>query len=412
MKYLHSVVKHKRVGASILLKPSQLPARVSKYAQVVYDLVSQGSQMTPDIVQMKLTEAVGDTNASMFMESVEMSTTTQGQLREIHDYLMTQHIKTSSRAKLTMFLDNMENPEVLDNILEELRDLKSMQPSKSVHLGSQAANAVREAFNGDKSLIKYGYPTIDKRLGGATRGEILLIAARPSHGKTSLAVQFLLNWSKMGYKVVFFSLEMPTSRLIQKMLSNMSKVSGYKIRTGNLDDAEKDRLTKTAEDLVLRFKDTLLIYDDVYTTRQMETIVAKHRPDIVLIDFIQLIDGAQGAMRTYEIGNSMKHLKRMAKEYDAAAVALSQLSRNIESREDPVPRLSDLSESGSLEQLAGDVMFIWYAHKMDNTEPADMVDLYWQKTRYGESSHFKMRFDGSTMTYTEYRAGMGAANVG
>lgn len=404
MRYLHALVKHRRIGPNLWLKPEQLPARVAKYSTVIYDLLRNGSQMTPEIVEAKLMESVGHENATLFLEAVQECNTTPAQVREIHDYLLDNYIKTSTRYKLESFLHNLNSPGALDNILDELRSLKAMQPSKSVNLGSQTAVAVKEAFEGDKMLIKYGFPTLDKRLGGCTRGEITLLAARPGHGKTSFAMQLMLNWSKMGYKVIMFSLEMPTSRLIQKMMSNQSKVPGHKIRTGRLDDAEKDRLTKTAEEFVMKFKDNLLIYDDVYSVREMESIISKHKPDIVLVDFIQLVEMGSAGMRTNEIAKVMMQFKRIAKEYNNNMFVISQLNRNVEGREDPVPRLSDLAESGSLEQLSADVAFIWYGHKVDAAEPANLIDIYFQKTRYGETSHFRFTFDGSTMSYME-RAG-------
>lgn len=403
MRYLHGLVKNKKISSNLWLKPHQLPSDVRKYAEVIYALLKEGSHMTPEIVIVKLADAVGMSDAELFVAAAMESKVTPAQVREMHSYILDKFIKERAQKVLEGFLVDMDKRGALDGALEELRELKAMQPTKQVSLGRQMAGAVQEAFDGTKNLIRYGFPTMDRRLGGSTRGEITLLAARPGHGKTSYTVQLVMNWSKLGYKVVFFSLEMPTAKLIHKMMSNESRITGHKLRTGRMSDAEKERLTKTAEDFVLKFKDNLLLYDDVYTVREMETIIAKHKPDVVVVDFIQLVQMDQSAMRT-EIFKVMTQFKRMAKEYYLNMFCLSQLNRNVESRDDPIPRLSDLAESGALEQLSADVAFLWYAHKLDEDAPANMVDIYFQKTRYGELSHFRQLFDGSVMTYSERQA--------
>lgn len=404
MRYLHGVVKNKRVSASLWLKPEQLPEGVRKYGTVVYRLLQEGSHMTTEVVHAHMVEAVGELDANAFMDAAGRCDVSGVQLRELHNYIFNDYVLRRGRDVLTGFLGDMKRPGALDFALEELRSLKALQPSKQVSLGSQMAGAVKEAFDGAKNLIRYGYPTMDRRLGGGTRGEITVLAARPGHCKTSFTIQLMLNWSKMGYKVICFSLEMPTGKLIHKMISNQAGIPGYKIRTGKMDDVEKERLTRAAEEFVVRFKDNLLIYDDVYTVREMETIVAKHKPDVVVVDFIQLVQ-MDSDMRT-GLFKAMSHLKRIAKEYNLNVFALSQLNRAIEGRDDPIPRLSDLAESGSLEQLAGDVAFLWYAHKFDRDAPANRIDVYFQKTRYGEMSQFGMLFDGSVMTFKERQADM------
>jgi replicative DNA helicase len=146
------------------------------------------------------------------------------------------------------------------------------------------------------------------------------------------------------------------------------------------------------------FEEQLFIYDDVYSVKEMETIIAKIQPDIVVDDFIQLSEMDNANLRM-EIGRYMKTYKAIAKEYNLALVTLSQLNRSIEYREDPKPRLSDLAESGSIEQLAGVVLFVYYAHKVDYDAPSNRVEIIASKTRYGTTCLANLAFNGDFMRY-------------
>jgi replicative DNA helicase len=377
-----------------------MPPDVKPYAEVIYHLMENGSHMTPEVVELELAKRVGDLNTSLFMEEVKESQSTPAQVRELHNYILNDYVAENAGNVLKGLAGEIRKPGVVDLALNKLRELKSLEPSKTVSFGGQFSGALRESFDGHKQLIKYGFPTFDRRLGGGTRGEITIIAGRPGHGKTTFSLQLLINWMHMGYKIIFFSLEMPTHKLIHKMLSNQAKVDSYNIRTGKLNDDEKHRMTTAAENLVHKFTDTVLIYEDVYRLREMETIIAKHRPDVVVVDFIQLMEMNSSYQRT-EIFNIMRNFKQIVKEYNFNLTALSQLNRTIENREDPVPRLSDLAESGSLEQLAGDCAFVFYPHKLDQDKPKNLIEVYFLKTRYGELSKFELLFDGATMTYKE-----------
>lgn len=400
MTYLHGLVKNKRISQNLWLRPEQMPSDVQPYAEVVYGLMESGSHMTPEIVSLELSKKVGTLNTELFMEEVAKSSSSPAQVRELHNYILNEFVTNSTERVLRDLAGKIRKPGVVDDALAELRKLKALEPTKTVSFGHQFSGAIRDSFDGHKQLIKYGFPTFDRRLGGATRGEILIVAGRPGHGKTSFSVQMFINWMKMGYKVIFFSLEMSTSRLIHKIIANQAKIDSYNIRTGKLTDDEKHRMTSAAENLVQKFKDSVIIHDDVYRLREMEAIIAKQRPDVVVVDFIQLMEMDSNYQRT-EIFRIMRQFKQIVKEYDAGLVALSQLNRTIENREDPVPRLADLAESGSLEQLAGDCAFVFYPHKLDQDKPKNLVEIYFLKTRYGELSKFELLFDGATMTYTE-----------
>lgn len=371
---------------------------ITSIGTVIFDLLENGSPMTPEVLEHRITPLIGEKNTELFLNACRDSKVPAAQTRELHNTLLKDFIDGEASERLKWLQDNIKKPGAVDQAMTYMRELKSMQPVQHVSLGKQTAAAMDLTFNGAKALVRYGYPYLDHHLGGMTRGEVTVLAGRPSHGKTTLAIQLTQNMIRAGLKVIVFSLEMPTTRLIQKMLSNRANIMGHKIRQGTLDVEEKQRMTEAAEEFTLAFRDQLLIYDDVYQLNEMETIIAKHKPDVVVLDFIQLLSMESNAVR-FEINEAMKRFKRMAKEYDMAPLILSQLNRNIENREDPRPRNSDLAESGSLEQLAGTILMIWYEFILDNTKSQQRVEIIASKTRYGQLATFPMGFDGSFGRY-------------
>lgn len=397
-RYLFGLISN-RVGQNFWLQEKMLPdGQQRRIYSDLYQLMEQGSEMTPEVVVDKLSRHMGDEQAEDFVKEALNSDTTMAQTRELHNRLLDGFVKSEAQVTLTGIAKNINTPGAIDDALASIRRLKAMQPVKAVSLGRQTSSAVKEALDGKSFLIPYGIEALDRRIGGGTRKEITIIAARPGHGKTSFANQLVLNWVYGDQKVVVFSLEMPTNKLIHKMLSNQARIDGRLLRTGDFDDDEKDRFMKAAQDFVGKFSNNLLIYDDVHSTQEMETIIAKHKPDVVVIDFVQLMQMDQMSIRL-ELFRIMRTFKFIAKEYNCNFHVLSQLNRSLENREDPRPRLSDLAESGALEQLAGDVIFLYYKHKVDQNASPNRVDLYASKTRYGEPCHVRLGFQGQFMRY-------------
>lgn len=397
-RYLYGLVSNK-IGQNFWLNLDVFPVGTERdIYRGLLDLMERGSEMTPEVVMDQLSTTMGDMEAEEFVRDAIASNTTMAQTRELHNRLLDAHIRGQAKTELSSLANNISKAGALDDALDAIRRLKAMQPTKMVNLGRQTAGAVREAIEGTSHLIPYGIDLLDRRLGGATRGEIAILAARPGHGKTSFSNQLVMNWIQDGKKVIVFSLEMPTAKLIHKMLSNHARIDGRKMRRGEFDDDEKERFVKSAEEFVGQFSENLLIYDDVTSTQEMETIIAKHKPDVVVVDFIQLMHMDQMSIRL-ELFRIMRTFKFVAKEYNCAFFVLSQLNRSLENREDPRPRLSDLAESGALEQLAADVLFLYYAHKVDQAASPYRVSLYASKTRYGEPCRVNVGFQGQFMRY-------------
>jgi replicative DNA helicase len=356
------------------------------------------STFVAEVVHNELASLIGEHKARKFMAEVEESEMQIRQLREIHNKLQNAWVQREARKTLEQLQGALHKEDILDEALEYLRQLKALQPSKAAVLRDQTDEALEFALDAQRGLIPFGIPKLDRAIGGLPRQEVSVIAGRPGHGKTSFSCQLVLNWIKAGHKVVIFSKEMPATRLLHKFLSNASEISSEKIFKGFLDDAEKKALGDASAMFTKTFEEQLFIYDDVYSVKEMETIIAKIQPDIVVDDFIQLSEMDNANLRM-EIGRYMKTYKAIAKEYNLALVTLSQLNRSIEYREDPKPRLSDLAESGSIEQLAGVVLFVYYAHKVDYDAPSNRVEIIASKTRYGTTCLANLAFNGDFMRY-------------
>jgi len=354
-----------------------------------------------DTYKKALAEELDEDFANMYIENAIELNITKAQVMEIHGILISDYIKNQATAELKSLLHQLNDPEALDEALNKLRDLKALQPTPEVFVGRQMELALNTALQGATNIIPYGLKSLDRHVAGLNRKEVTVIAARPSHGKTSFVCQLVLNWLEAGYKICFFSKEMPIERVYHKFLSNICYIDSNQVKSGLMSDVEKQQLCDAGKMFTKTYKNQLRIYDNIYSVREMESIIAKERPDIVIDDFIQLTEMNSKVQVRLAILEIMKTYKNIAKEYNCAFITISQLNRNIENRDDPIPRLSDLAESGSIEQLAADVLFLFYGHKVDNSLSIEDVDLIASKTRYGTPGRVKLCFTGQYMRYEE-----------
>jgi replicative DNA helicase len=226
---------------------------------------------------------------------------------------------------------------------------------------------------GDVSGITTGFIDLDKVLGGMQSSDLIILAARPSMGKTALAMNIALNAAVDFYSakqvkdrksVGVFSLEMSSEQIANRLLSIKTGIDGSRIRIGNISKQEFNVLLKQSDqlsDLPIFIDDTPAITISALRTRARR-LKRQHNLGVIVIDYLQLIRGSSKmseANRVQEIGEISQGLKAIAKELDIPVLALSQLSRAVESRDDKRPQLSDLRESGNIEQDADVVMFIY-----------------------------------------------------
>ncbi len=249
--------------------------------------------------------------------------------------------------------------------------------------------------------LKTGFRDLDKKTAGFQKGDLVIIGARPAMGKTTFAQNLAYNIASINKKgVLFFSMEMAANEIIDRMISDVSGVDNWKMRTGNLSDEEFSRIGDALAEM-----DEIPIYID--DTSSM-TIVelrnkarrAQHDHDIgiVIVDYLQLIQGSDRykGNRVQEVTEISRGLKILARELEIPVIALAQLSRNVTGRDDPRPVLSDLRESGSIEQDADLVMFLhrpdYYKQNDDNYEETHITELLVAKHRHGAVGKIELYF--------------------
>lgn len=305
---------------------------------------------------------------------------------------------------------------------------------------TDAVNMANVAYqrDGDMAGISTGLKDMDAKLGGLHPSDLLILAGRPSMGKTSLATNIAYNIAKAykkglrpdgsegaieGGVVGFYSLEMSAEQLAARILSEASEVESHRIRSGDMSEEEFRRFVEAAKSLEncpLFIDDTAALPISALAARARR-LKRTHGLDVLIIDYLQLVRPATAKdSRVNEVSEITQGMKAIAKELDIPVIALSQLSRAVESREDKRPQLSDLRESGSIEQDADCVMFVYRGeyykerekpaeHELEKmaTWQAEMEDLMGKaeviigKQRHGPIGSIDLAFEGRFTRFTD-----------
>ena len=247
---------------------------------------------------------------------------------------------------------------------------------------ASATNQINEAYNrkGKLSGIDTGFSGLNRQLGGLNKSDLLVLAGRPAMGKTALATNIGFNAAKSSKlekneSILIFSLEMSAEQLAQRILAEQSTIDSHKLRSGDINEIEFSKLVSTQNDIL-----NLPFFIDDTPAISVGQIASRSRRlkrtnglSLIIIDYIQLIQGSKASEaqgRVQEVSNITRGLKSLAKELNVPILALSQLSRAVEQREDKRPILADLRESGSIEQDADVVMFVYREeYYLDKSEP-------------------------------------------
>ncbi len=257
--------------------------------------------------------------------------------------------------------------------------------------------------------VPTGFRDLDEVTNGLQRSDLILVAARPSMGKTAFTLNIAQNVAIFaGLTVAFFSLEMSKEQLVNRILSSVSEVSSEKLRTAQLGPQEWNQVLAAAD----RMQKAPLYIDDTpgLTVQDMRSklrrLKVEHGLDLVIVDYIQLMQGRSNGRgsenRQQEISEISRNLKLIARELDVPLIALSQLSRSVESRPDKRPILSDLRESGSLEQDADIVSFLYRDKYYDeNSEKGDITEVIIRKHRNGSLKTVELMFQGELTRFRD-----------
>lgn len=250
--------------------------------------------------------------------------------------------------------------------------------------------------------VPTGFADLDNLIGGLQKSDLIILAARPSLGKTSLALDIARNASLKANAVVgIFSLEMSREQLVDRLISAEAKIDGWRLRTGKLSAEGDDNDFIKIRDSMEELSRAALYIDDaaMLTVMQIRAMArrlqAEHGLDLIVVDYLQLIRGGGNSdNRVQEVSEISRSLKGLAKELNVPVLALSQLSRAVEMRTTAVPKLSDLRESGSLEQDADVVMFIYREDKTkDNSERKNIAEIRVEKHRNGPTGKIELYFN-------------------
>ena len=247
--------------------------------------------------------------------------------------------------------------------------------------------------------IKTGWKDLDNKTAGLQRSDLFILAARPAMGKTTFVLNLAQNVAVQEKQaVLFFSLEMSKDQLVDRMLSAQSGVDAWNIRTGNLSDDDFERLGASMGEL----SEAPIYIDDTpgITVMEMRTKARreaqKHPLGLIIIDYLQLMSGSRAGgefNRVQEVSEISRGLKLIAREMNVPVIALSQLSRSVESRSPQIPQLSDLRESGSIEQDADLVAFLYREDYYNpETDRQHIADLIIAKRRNGPTGRIEFYF--------------------
>ncbi len=335
----------------------------------------------------------------------------------IRDNYDVRKLISASREIIEEATENVSEPSaLLDSAEEKIYEIRQGKDYKGLRRIDQV---VLETFtrldilnsNTDDSLkpISTGIGDLDRTITGLNRSDLILLAARPGMGKTSFALNIAKYVACNAKKcVAFFSLEMTSEQLASRLLSTEALVSGTKLRTGKISEEEWLRLIAAGD--VLRQSNIYLDDTPGITVSEIKAKLRRLKQiDLVIIDYLQLMSGGKRTdNRVQEISEITRNLKILAKEINVPVICLSQLSRASEQRQDHKPQLSDLRDSGSIEQDADIVLFLYregYYEKDKTVDAPPSVDqnsgeCLVAKNRHGETTSVKLHWQGEFMRFT------------
>lgn len=319
-----------------------------------------------------------------------------------YQYLKKQFVNSLSSLDLTTNLK-----ELLQNVQTMVDNTKFTtinDPIKITQVTNKTVDTIIEAVKrGDKLTGKAtGWSGLDRVLGGWNAGDLIVMAARPGQGKTALALSLMYEFGKIGGKGLFLSLEMSNEQLSKRYLSLITDIANWKIRNANMREFEIQQMINSANNQTVQF----YIDDDpncsiMQIKSKAKIHKAKNGLELLVIDYIQLIKGTK-TNREQEIAEISRNLKLLSKELNITVIVLAQLSRKCEERADKRPMLSDIRESGSIEQDADVVMFpfrpAYYSGEKLEREEAELIIA---KNRHGECYTIPTTFIGSRTMYEE-----------
>lgn len=293
----------------------------------------------------------------------------------------------------------------IDNAIKQtIAELENMLGNRNEEIKSVAdiAKANKDLYfkpGIEKTKVFFGLKEIDKLVGGVEGGDVVILAARPAVGKSAMALQIIDYNAKKGKKVGYFNLEMQEKQVYERMIAKASGIELNRIRNATrfLQD-EEQRFNSGNEKL--SSMENIFVRSGSARVSDFRSAVKSGNFDLVVIDYLQLLkpDKGRGSNRYAEVGDISRGVKAIAMDCDVPIIALSQLNRASEGKEDREPTMAELRESGDIEQDASVIIMLWNSDKDDRTKKKIKVD----KARQGKLGTEELIFNGATMTFTSH----------
>ena len=356
-----------------------------------------------------------------YLTEVIDSAATPANIEYYINIIFEKYILRSLIDKSTKIIDSCyEENEDLVNIVENAeksilavnsdRMVKEIKPIQEVLDKAQEQIEFLSRNGGDVTGIPTGFYDLDRRTTGFHGNELIIIAGRPGMGKSALAINMATNMAINAHKsVALFNLEMGAIQIVNRMFSSVGQIDSIKLKTGRMDNTDWKKYNETLSMLA----DTKFFIDDTpgITVSEMRSKCRRLNNsdkglDVIIVDYLQLLSSSNkyNGQRTNEVSEISRDLKKLAMELEVPVIALAQLSRGVEQREDKRPIMSDLKESGSIEQDADIVMFIYCDdyYKFKSTERPNLspTELIISKHRSGSTGTVNLMFE---RTYTNFK---------
>jgi len=392
------------------VKPGDFSQEFRHYAQAAYDLLQDGKAVDAVTVGMEL-EQQGYENAGPVISDV-IEQVGKASINNLDDYCEILANRGMKRALLrasvnakSIIEEEKDVRSAHQKILSEFEGIQSQQQDEALWDMHRASKAFLEEMQrrneagGELIGLSTSWPQLDDRLNGMRGGDLIIVAGRPSMGKTTFALNIVEhNATKAKVPSLIFSMEMDASQIIEKMTASLGGINLNSLRRGSLTEAEWSKFTAASK----MIQNASLHIDDrgglsIPQMRSRAHEVKRRQGDLglIMVDYLQLMVSGKAENRTQEITKITGGLKSLAKEFKCPVIALSQLSRAVEQRSDKRPLMSDLRESGSIEQDADVIIFPFREGYYENPDDPDpMTEIIFGKIRMGERGSEGLEFAG------------------
>ncbi len=360
-----------------------------------------------------LAKAGGIQYISGLVDAVPSNANLMNYINIVKDKSVLRQIQDTCREIIEKSYSVENAPEFIDDVERDIFSITKEKRTSDFKDVGEIANllvdkiAEQAQIGGDVTGLDTKYYQLNKFTLGLQNSDLIIIAARPSMGKTAFALNLALNVAKNNNRphIAFFSLEMGVDQLVMRLLSCQSQVDNFRIRQGNLNSQEWEKIhfaVDSLSELNLHFDDsgTVKVTDMRSKCRKLKQ---EGKLDLIVIDYLQLLSGSvhNQANRVQEVSEISRVLKETARELKVPVIALSQLSRNVENRKEKEPIMADLRESGSIEQDADIIIFLYREDYYDQeTARKNLVDLIIAKNRSGTIGKFELLFNRNMSTFS------------